>query len=108
RMSLGKIYGMLLRLMTGLEFKDTQCGFKIFSDKVAEKIFSHSIINHQLFDAEILMLANKMEIPVKEIPVNWRHDGDSRLTYGIFRSLWVLKELWHLKRRNKQIFSSLD
>ena len=102
RMSLGKIYGMLLRLTTGLKFKDTQCGFKLFTGVSAEKVFSQANIPHQLFDAEILLLAKEMKISVKEIPIKWRHDEESRLTYGFIGSLWVLKELWGLKKMVKR------
>ena len=59
-------------------YKDTQCGFKFFTQEATQKIFSHSIIERFMFDAEVLYLAQKFSLTVKEIPVRWSSDFDTR------------------------------
>ena len=101
RETLGKIYGILLNAVTGLGIKDTQCGFKMFTSDTSERIFSVLVCENQLFDAEVLMLAKSHGISVVEVPVDWYHDGDSRIEYNLIKSIWVLKELWKLRQRAK-------
>jgi len=104
RSILGKLYGVITRLITGLKTKDTQCGFKLFTREASDKIFSQLNCSHQLFDTEIFLIASKLNINIAEVPVDWYHDGDSRLTYNFFSSLWVLKELYLLKKRHINYF----
>ena len=101
RETLGKMYGILLNTVTGLGIKDTQCGFKMFTSDTSERIFSVLVCENQLFDAEVLMLAKSHGISVVEVPVDWYHDGDSRIEYNLIKSIWVLKELWKLRQRAK-------
>ena len=98
RNTFGKLYGILMRLITGLKIKDTQCGFKLFTKISSEKIFSNLKCPHQLFDTEIFLLAKNYNIKVVEVPVDWYHDGESRLTYNLFNCFWVLKELILIKK----------
>ncbi|HWF46475.1 MAG TPA: dolichyl-phosphate beta-glucosyltransferase [Bryobacteraceae bacterium] len=58
---------------------DTQCGFKFFERKAALQLFHFQKIDGYMFDVEILALARQFEFPIKEVPVRWRDDGDSRL-----------------------------
>ncbi|MFT5365304.1 MAG: dolichyl-phosphate beta-glucosyltransferase [Candidatus Latescibacterota bacterium] len=60
------------------QYKDTQCGFKFFTHKAAHEIFSRQIIERFMFDAEILFLAHRLGFQVKEIPVRWSSDHDTR------------------------------
>ena len=106
RETLGKIYGILLNAVTGLGIKDTQCGFKMFTSDTSERIFSVLVCENQLFDAEVLMLAKLHGISVVEVPVDWYHDGDSRIEYNLMKSIWVLKELWKLRQRAKILTKS--
>ncbi|HEX4231400.1 MAG TPA: dolichyl-phosphate beta-glucosyltransferase [Bryobacteraceae bacterium] len=58
---------------------DTQCGFKFFERKAALQLFRFQKIDGYMFDVEILALARRFEFAIKEVPVRWRDDGDSRL-----------------------------
>lgn len=58
---------------------DTQCGFKFFERKAALQLFHFQKIDGYMFDVEILALARRFQFGIKEIPVRWRDDGDSRL-----------------------------
>jgi dolichyl-phosphate beta-glucosyltransferase len=80
---------------------DTQCGFKVYKGNIARKIYNQSKINGFLFDIEIILLAIQNSYKIKEFPVSWRCDKDSRLSglsfFGIVRELLQMRR-WHLKR----------
>ena len=69
----GKIFNHLVRLTTGLPYHDTQCGFKLFKMDRCRDLFKRQTIAGYSFDVEILYLANKIGLRVKEVPVVWRH-----------------------------------
>jgi dolichyl-phosphate beta-glucosyltransferase len=73
-------FRVLMRAVTGLQgISDTQCGFKFFQRDVARKIFALQKIDGYMFDVEILLLAQRLGLEVREVPIRWRDDGDSRL-----------------------------
>lgn len=81
RRLLGKYAKYIIRIVAGLwEIKDSQRGFKLFTAKAAEKIFPKQTIMRWGFDIEILVLAKKMGFRIKEVPVNWRNPGESKVT----------------------------
>ena len=79
------------------EFTDTQCGFKIYRGDVARHLYGECITDGFAFDIEIIMRAQKEGYRIKEFPVDWACDPDSRLSPS--RSSWrVLSELINIKR----------
>ncbi len=79
RQLFGRIFNLLLRMSLGLQFADTQCGFKAFKRSAAQAIFPLQKIERWGFDPEILFLARKMGLKVAEIPVAWGHSGGARI-----------------------------
>ena len=79
RQLFGRVFNLLLRLTLGLQFKDTQCGFKAFKRPAVEAIFPLQRIERWGFDPEILFLARKFGFKVHEIPVAWGHSGGTRI-----------------------------
>ena len=79
RQLFGRIFNLLLRLTLGLQFKDTQCGFKAFRQRAALAVFPLQKIEGWGFDPEILFLARKFGLKVQEVPVVWAHDGGTRI-----------------------------
>jgi dolichyl-phosphate beta-glucosyltransferase len=79
RQLFGRIFNLLQRLILGLRFKDTQCGFKAFTRRAAQTILPLQRIEHWGFDPEILFLARKFDFRVEEIAVRWGHVGDTRI-----------------------------
>ena len=79
RQLFGRIFNLLLRMTLGLKFKDTQCGFKAFTQSAARKVFPLQKIERWGFDPEILFLARKFGLRVEEVPVVWGHSGDTRI-----------------------------
>ena len=79
RQLFGRIFNLLLRITLGLQFADTQCGFKAFKRAAAQAIFPWQKIERWGFDPEILFLSRKFGFKVQEIPVAWGHVGDARI-----------------------------
>lgn len=79
RQVFGRIFNLLLRLTLGLKFKDTQCGFKVFTRDAARTVFPLQKVERWGFDPEILFLARKFNLKVKEVPVLWGHSGGTRI-----------------------------
>jgi dolichyl-phosphate beta-glucosyltransferase len=80
QMILGEGFKFLRKILVGLwEIQDTQCGFKCFKKEVVEKVFPKCKINRFAFDPEILVIAKKMGYKIKEIPVYWKNDPESKV-----------------------------
>jgi glycosyltransferase involved in cell wall biosynthesis len=76
----GRLFNLALRVLLGLNFKDTQCGFKAFTQEAAKKIFPLQKIERWGFDPELLYLARKSGLKVAEIPVAWAHVEGTRIS----------------------------
>ena len=76
----GRIFNLLLRITLGLRFKDTQCGFKVFTQQAAGQIFPRQRIERWGFDPEILFIAKRLGLKVREVPVKWAHDERSKIS----------------------------
>jgi glycosyltransferase involved in cell wall biosynthesis len=77
----GRCFNWVTRVVMGLPFKDTQCGFKAFKRPVAQVIFRLQRIERWGFDPEILFIARKLGYDIREVPVTWGHDERSRMSY---------------------------
>ena len=98
RQAFGRIFNLLLRLILGLTFKDTQCGFKAFTRDAAQKIFPLQKIERWGFDPELLYLAKKLKLKVAEVPVEWAHCEGTRISPlrdGTRMFLEMLKIRWN-------------
>jgi len=79
------------------ELTDTQCGFKIYRGDIGRALYRRCTIDGFMFDVEIIMRAIKQGFRIKEFPIEWTCDRDSRLTPA--RSLWrIFSELLIIKR----------
>jgi dolichyl-phosphate beta-glucosyltransferase len=91
RQLFGRIYNLILRLTLGLQFADTQCGFKAFKQPAVQAIFPLQKIERWGFDPEILFLARKFKFKVKEVPVAWGHSGGTRINPLVDGSRMVME-----------------
>jgi len=94
RQLLGRLFNFALRLVLGLHFKDTQCGFKAFTHQAAQTIFPRQRIDRWGFDPEIVYLARKFKMRTVEIPVSWAHDHRSKINPLVDGS----KMMWEMLR----------
>lgn len=76
----GRVFNLVVRLATGLPFWDTQCGFKAFRMSVCRPLIEAATIDRFGFDVELLYLAFRAGLNLKEIPVRWDHNEGSKIT----------------------------
>ena len=81
RESLGKGFTFLSNRMLELSTSDFTCGFKCFSRATSEKIFPRMTIHGWGFDSEILYIAKKQGLSIKEIPVTWENDPHTKVRF---------------------------
>jgi len=79
REAIGRTGNLIQFALTGLRFKDTQCGFKAFRREAAQSVFRLQIIDGFGFDPEILFIAKKQGWRLLETPVRWNHVEGSKL-----------------------------
>jgi dolichyl-phosphate beta-glucosyltransferase len=79
RRALGRMFNLALRMILGLNYKDTQCGFKAFRRSAAEQIFPRQAIERWGFDPELLYLAKRAGLRIEEVPVLWAHREGTRI-----------------------------
>ncbi len=75
----GRLFNLIVRLATGLPFWDTQCGFKAFRLDVCRPILEAARIEGFAFDVELLYLAQRAGLRLREIPVRWNHAEGSKI-----------------------------
>jgi glycosyltransferase involved in cell wall biosynthesis len=80
RENLGRIFNLAVRLLTGLPFKDTQCGFKLVHLPSVRPFLSQLRVKRFAWDVEFLLFAKKHHLRMVEIPVIWEHQEGSRIS----------------------------
>jgi|HubBroStandDraft_6_1064221.scaffolds.fasta_scaffold264799_1 dolichyl-phosphate beta-glucosyltransferase len=103
----GIVFNGLMRVITGLPFQDTQCGFKIFRRERSRIIFEQQRIERFGFDPEILFLAERHGLRVAEVPVRWAHDPATKVhvlrdSVMMFCDLLAIRWNWLLGRYPKK------
>ncbi|MBN1764718.1 MAG: glycosyltransferase [Sedimentisphaerales bacterium] len=90
---------LILRMMNLPDYlTDTQCGFKIYQGYIARRLYQQCFTDGFMFDIEIIIRALQAGYSIKEFPIEWTWDPDSRLSP--MRS-WrqILRELRLIKKR---------
>ncbi len=94
---MGKTFNKIVQMLVVKGIKDTQCGFKCFSEQAATDIFNRAQINGFSFDVEILFLAKKLNYKIKEVGVEWYND--ERTTVSPIRdSIKMFIEILKIRR----------
>jgi dolichyl-phosphate beta-glucosyltransferase len=75
----GRAINLAIRLLILPGINDTQCGFKCFRADVAEILFRQQTLMGWSFDIELLYLARRKKMRIKEIPIQWYFDADSKI-----------------------------
>lgn len=102
RENLGKAFTLLSQITLQVPVSDFTCGFKYFSKQAAEDIFTKAKINRWGFDSEILFIATRKRLKIKEIPVTWKNDPQTKVRFpqDIINSLQELALIrWHYLRK---------
>jgi dolichyl-phosphate beta-glucosyltransferase len=97
RETMGKLFNLIMRMITGLPFHDTQCGFKLFHGAAAAEIFRRQTIEGFGFDVEVLYIAQHLGYRTLEVPVRWNDVAGTKvsLTRGLAAFLDPLKVRWN-------------
>jgi glycosyltransferase involved in cell wall biosynthesis len=79
RESMGRIFNLCVRTLTGLPFHDTQCGFKAMTRSVVTPIFRRARVDRFSWDVELLYVAHRRGVRIEEVPVTWRNAPGSKV-----------------------------
>lgn len=79
----GIVLNRVMRLVTGLPFADTQCGFKLFRREAAQRIFKRQQLDGFTFDVEDLFIARRLGIPAIEVPVRWNNVEGTKVGFMV-------------------------
>lgn len=83
----------------GHEYTDTQCGFKLYKGDVARELYAECMTEGFLFDVEIILRAQRAGYRIKEFPIEWTCDLDSRL-HPVRNSVELFREMMIIRRRH--------
>lgn len=76
----GRFFNLMMTLLTGLPFRDTQCGFKLYRSDAAEAIFPRQRLDGFSFDVEDVFIAVRFGFKVIEVPVAWANAEGTKVT----------------------------
>ena len=91
----------VVRILALPGLQDTQCGFKCFRDEVAEKVFTLQTMPGMAFDVEALFIARRLGYKIKEVPIPWYFDADSRVRL-VQDSMKMAIDLLAIRRNARQ------
>ncbi|MBI1950107.1 MAG: glycosyltransferase family 2 protein [Acidobacteria bacterium] len=100
REAMGRAFNRLVRALTGLPFRDTQCGFKLMRRQEVLPLFRAARIERFAYDVEILYLARKAGIRVAEVPVLWRNASGTKVN-ALWDPLDMLKDIVRVVLRDR-------
>ena len=96
RLFIGHFFRLIIKLLFSINLKDTQCGYKLYYNKIAKKIFSKLTEKGFIHDVEITLLAKKYNFEIVELPVIWTHKNNGKInifldSIKMFLSLIILR-----------------
>ena len=95
---MGRIFNLFVQAILLPGLKDTQCGFKAFRRNAARDLFGATEAEGFEFDAEVLYRAKRSGLKIREIPVHWRNNPDTRVN-AISDSARMLVSLFRVRRK---------
>ena len=96
RRSMGQMFNRVVRMISRMPLRNTQCGFKAFRQKVVHPLFSSQQTDGFAFDVEILLLAQKQGRKMADLPVEWRNSEASKV-HIVHDSLQMLRDITRLR-----------
>jgi dolichyl-phosphate beta-glucosyltransferase len=79
RKLMGRAFNLGVRRVTGLPFRDTQCGFKLMPRGVGRTLLGEQLVSGYAFDVEMLLRARALGLRVAEVAIRWEHRPGSKL-----------------------------
>jgi dolichyl-phosphate beta-glucosyltransferase len=103
RQTMGKTFNHILRALSLIPFRDTQCGFKAFRHQAAHEIFTLQTINGFAFDVEVILLAHALGYRIAELPVRWLNSPESKVHIVSDSALMLLDALTIRRRVHRML-----
>jgi dolichyl-phosphate beta-glucosyltransferase len=94
---MGRVNNLIIKVTAVRGFEDTQCGFKMFNRESAEDLFAVQRMNGIGFDVEILFIAKRRGYKIRQVPITWYFDPDSKIRL-VQDSLNMLREIWEIRQ----------
>lgn len=100
RHAIGRVFNWVVRAVIVSGISDTQCGFKLFSAEAVEAICPYLTVEGFAFDVEMLALADRAGLTIREVGVTWDGNQESRVAFGrgALAFVDVLRIRWRLWR----------
>jgi len=101
----GKLFNVVVRLVVGLPFHDTQCGFKLFRRDTMQPVLEQLQIDRFAFDVELIAIALVLGLKVAEVPVIWVNSPESTVTLRHGAQAYV--HLCRIRRHARRLAATL-
>lgn len=98
---LGRSFNKFVQLMAVPGIDDTQCGFKLFTRKAAQDVFTRCKLDGFSFDVEALIIARDLGYRIDEVPIRWAHQEGSKVSL-VRDGIKMLRDLVKLRLRGKR------
>jgi glycosyltransferase involved in cell wall biosynthesis len=95
----GRLLNLAIRILILPGLHDTQCGFKCFRGEVAADLFRYQTIQGWSFDIELLFIARKLGYHIREVPIHWYFDADTKLR-AVEDALLMLRDIVSIHLNN--------
>jgi glycosyltransferase involved in cell wall biosynthesis len=95
RETTGRFFNIVMRAVTCLPFRDTQCGFKLFDTAAARRIFARQLLDGFGFDVEVLYIARRLSFRAVEVPVKWNDVAGTKVS--MLRGLAAFSDLLRVR-----------
>ena len=96
RRLLGRVFNKCVNLILLPTIADTQCGFKMFTRKAAMFLFRRQRADRFSFDVELLYMAHKADLNIKEVPINWTNVPGSKVNL-VHDSLTMFRDVFRFR-----------
>jgi dolichyl-phosphate beta-glucosyltransferase len=96
RRALGRVFNKCVNVILLPSIADTQCGFKMFTRKAAIFLFKRQRADRFSFDVELLYMAHKAKMAVKEVPINWKNVPGSKVNL-VVDSLCMFRDVFRFR-----------
>ena len=101
RQTMGRIFNRIVRVLTGLPYRDTQCGFKVMRRDLVLPLFRAARVERFAYDVEILYLARLAGLSVREVPVLWR-DAEGSTVHPVRDAFKMMRDVLRVVRRGRR------
>lgn len=97
----GRAINLIIRVLILPGLNDTQCGFKCFTAAAAEQIFPRQTLTGWSFDIEVLYIARRRGLTIREIPIHWRFSPETKLS-AVQDALRMVRDIFRIHRNARR------